>query len=79
LGFVEVGLTATLQLAGVSGAQAVLATLAYRLVSFWLPIPVGMIAYVFFRRRYGGVTSNGNGTGQEATAATAAKPTHEQS
>lgn len=76
LGFVEVGLVATLQLAGISGAQAVLATLAYRLVSFWLPIPVGMIAYVLFRRRYGGVTSNGNGTDNEKAAAAADKPTH---
>jgi uncharacterized membrane protein YbhN (UPF0104 family) len=28
------------------------ATLAYRLVSFWLPIPVGGAGYVLFRRRY---------------------------
>ena len=39
LGFVEAGLTATLTLAGVSAADAVLATLAYRLVSYWLPLP----------------------------------------
>ena len=54
LGFVEVGLVGTLQLAGVSPAQAVLATLAYRLVAFWLPIPAGLVAYVLYRRRYGG-------------------------
>ncbi len=54
LGFVEVGLVGTLQLAGVSPAQAVLATLAYRLVAFWLPIPLGIVAYVFYTRRYGG-------------------------
>ncbi len=54
LGFVEVGLVGTLQLAGVSPAQAVLATLAYRLVAFWLPIPLGLIAYVVYRRRFGG-------------------------
>jgi uncharacterized protein (TIRG00374 family) len=53
LGFVEVGLVGTLQLAGVSPAQAVLATLAYRLVAFWLPIPVGLVAYVVYRRRFG--------------------------
>jgi len=29
------------------------ATLAYRLVSFWLPIPAGGIAAVIHRRRYG--------------------------
>lgn len=49
LGFVEAGLSATLVLAGVSGADAVLATLAYRLVSFWLPIPAGLVAYFAFR------------------------------
>jgi uncharacterized protein (TIRG00374 family) len=53
LGFVEAGLTGTLVLAGVSGAAAVVATLAYRMVSFWLPIPAGAIAAVIHRRRYG--------------------------
>jgi uncharacterized protein (TIRG00374 family) len=50
LGFVEVGLAATLGLAGVGAAEATLATLAYRLISFWLPIPVGGVAYVLARR-----------------------------
>jgi uncharacterized protein (TIRG00374 family) len=54
LGFVEAGLTATLALAGVGGGAAVVATLTYRLVSFWLPIPAGLVAYGLFRRRYGG-------------------------
>jgi putative heme transporter len=53
LGFVEAGLTATLALARVSPANAVLATLAYRLVSYWLPLPVGLVASVLHRRRYG--------------------------
>jgi hypothetical protein len=53
LGFVEAGLTATLALAGVPGGAAVLATLAYRLVSYWLPLPVGLVATVLHRRRYG--------------------------
>jgi len=52
LGFVEAGLTATLTLAGVNAADAVLATLAYRLVSYWLPLVVGPLAYVLHRRRY---------------------------
>jgi hypothetical protein len=51
LGFVEAGLTATLILAGVPGAQATLATLAYRLVSYWLPIAAGPVAYGLYRRR----------------------------
>ncbi len=54
LGFVEAGLTATLTLAGVSAADAVLATLAYRLVSYWLPLLAGPFAYVAHRRRYVG-------------------------
>jgi uncharacterized protein (TIRG00374 family) len=52
LGFVEAGLTATLTLAGVNAADAVLATLAYRLVSYWLPLMVGPFAYLLHRRRY---------------------------
>jgi uncharacterized protein (TIRG00374 family) len=53
LGFVEAGLVGVLTLAGVNAGDAVVATLAYRLVAFWLPIPVGGVAYVVFRRRYG--------------------------
>jgi uncharacterized protein (TIRG00374 family) len=52
LGFVEAGLATTLGLAGVSGARAVLATLAYRLVSYWLPLIAGAVAYPVYRRRY---------------------------
>jgi uncharacterized protein (TIRG00374 family) len=52
LGLVEAGLTGTLVLAGVHPAQAVLATLLYRLASYWLPILAGVVAYALFRRRY---------------------------
>jgi uncharacterized protein (TIRG00374 family) len=52
LGFVEAGLTGLLALAGVSGGQAALATLTYRLVSYWLPLPLGAAAIVAHRRRY---------------------------
>lgn len=45
LGFVEAGLTGTLVLAGMSAGDAATATLAYRLVSYWLPIPLGGLAY----------------------------------
>ncbi len=51
LGFVEAGLTAMLVLAGVDASDAILATLDYRLVSFWLPLPAGAIAAWLFRRR----------------------------
>jgi len=53
LGFVEAGLTGTLALAGVTGGAAVLASLAYRLVSYWLPLPAGVVGWVLHRRRYG--------------------------
>jgi uncharacterized protein (TIRG00374 family) len=54
LGFVEAGLVGTLTLSGVPASDAVLATLLYRLLSYWLPIPLGGIAYLLFRRRYPG-------------------------
>lgn len=50
LGFVEAGLTGTLALAGLSAGDAIVVTLAYRLVSFWLPIPIGALAYLVYRR-----------------------------
>ena len=52
LGFVEAGLTGLLALAGVAAGDAVLAVLAYRLVSFWLPLPIGGVAAVLHRRHY---------------------------
>lgn len=53
LGFVEAGLTAMLMLSGVPSAEALLATLAYRIVSYWLPLPAGLVAHLLFRHRYG--------------------------
>src|SRR3954451_12406054 len=53
LGFVEAGLTAMLTLAGVTAGNAVLATFAYRLFSYWLPMPVGLGAWFWHRHRYG--------------------------
>jgi uncharacterized protein (TIRG00374 family) len=52
LGFVEAGLTGMLTLAGVGAGNAVLVTFAYRLFSYWLPMPVGFGAWVWHRRRY---------------------------
>lgn len=54
LGFVEAGLTGTLALAGVASGDAVVATLAYRLAAYWLPLPAGAIAYAIHRRTYAG-------------------------
>lgn len=53
VGFVEAGLTGMLVLAGVPGEEALLATLAYRIVSYWLPLPAGLGAHFAFRHRYG--------------------------
>lgn len=53
LGFVEAGLTGMLTAAGVSAQQALVSTLAYRVASFWLPLPAGAVAYFLFHRRYG--------------------------
>jgi len=50
LGFVEAGLTATLALAGVSAGDAVLATFAYRLFSYWLQLPLGLVGAALARR-----------------------------
>ncbi|HEY5109122.1 MAG TPA: lysylphosphatidylglycerol synthase transmembrane domain-containing protein [Acidimicrobiales bacterium] len=52
IGVVEASLAGFLALAGLDGAQAVLATLAYRLASYWLPMLAGPVAYAAFRHRY---------------------------
>jgi hypothetical protein len=58
LGFVEAGLVGTLTLAGVSAHDALTATLLYRLVAYWLPLPVGGVVYVLFRLRYEGMRNS---------------------
>jgi uncharacterized protein (TIRG00374 family) len=52
LGIVEAGLTGLLVLAEVNSSQAVLATLTYRIASYWVPLLAGPIAYGLFRFRY---------------------------
>jgi uncharacterized protein (TIRG00374 family) len=52
LGIVEASLSGLLIAAGLSGAEALLATLAYRLASYWLPLLSGPFAYGAFRHRY---------------------------
>jgi uncharacterized protein (TIRG00374 family) len=66
IGFVEAGLTATLALAGVNPGDAVVATLIYRLMSYWLPLPIGLLAATAHRILYGG--------GRTASAETARAP-----
>ena len=50
----DADLLGPLTLAGVPGPDALAATLLYRLVSYWLPIPVGGVAYLLFRRNLSG-------------------------
>src|SRR6266480_796779 len=52
LGIVEASLTGLLVLAEVNSSQAVLATLTYRLASYWAPLLAGPVAYGLFRMRY---------------------------
>ena len=53
LGIVEASLSGLLILAGVKPDRAVLATLTFRLASYWFPIMAGAVSYYLFRRRYG--------------------------
>ena len=49
----EASLSGLLILAGVHPSTAFLATLAYRVAAYWLPLLAGPPAYLLFRRRYG--------------------------
>jgi uncharacterized protein (TIRG00374 family) len=51
LGFVETGLAGLLVVAGAPTDQALAGTLLYRLASYWLPIPVGALAWAGWRIR----------------------------
>jgi uncharacterized protein (TIRG00374 family) len=52
LGVVEASLSGLLILTGMSAGDALVATLAYRLASYWLPLAASPVAYGVFRRRY---------------------------
>jgi hypothetical protein len=53
IGIVEASLSGLLVLANVPSSSAVLATLVFRLGSYWLPTIAGGVCYILFRRRYG--------------------------
>jgi uncharacterized protein (TIRG00374 family) len=53
LGLVEASLSGLLILAGVRPGYAFLATLAYRIASYWLPLLAGPPAYLLYRHHYG--------------------------
>ena len=50
------------------GGDAVVATLAYRIISYWLPILVGPFAYLAFRLRYGKPGQGGGAAGAGGAA-----------
>jgi uncharacterized membrane protein YbhN (UPF0104 family) len=52
LGTVEAALTAGLTAAGVPGAVAISAVLLFRLLTFWLPVPIGWAALNFLERNH---------------------------
>jgi uncharacterized protein (TIRG00374 family) len=51
VGGVEGGLIATFLAFGVDGGVTILAVLSYRVISYWLPVLPGLVAYVPLRRR----------------------------
>jgi uncharacterized membrane protein YbhN (UPF0104 family) len=51
LGAVEVALTASLTAAGVDAATAVSAVLLYRVVTFWIPVPIGWASSQWLSKR----------------------------
>jgi uncharacterized protein (TIRG00374 family) len=54
LGGVEGGMIGAFLALGVNGGDAVLAVLAYRALSFWLPTLPGLVAYLQLRRTIAG-------------------------
>jgi glycosyltransferase 2 family protein len=50
LGAVEAALTAGLTAAGLQGGVAVSAVLLFRVLTFWLPVPIGWVAFNYLER-----------------------------
>ncbi|MFI5035845.1 MAG: YbhN family protein [Acidimicrobiales bacterium] len=67
LGVVEATLIPTLVGFGVPHGQAILAVLSYRLVNFWIPIPIGGAAYASLQWRRDRGASAAPATGPEPT------------
>lgn len=63
LGIVEASLSGLLVLANVPSANAVVATLAFRIGSYWLPTMAGGVCYILYRRRYGALRQVGENGG----------------
>ena len=52
LGAVEVALSTGLTAAGMAGAAAVSAVLLFRIATFWLPVPIGLVATRILQRQH---------------------------
>jgi uncharacterized membrane protein YbhN (UPF0104 family) len=48
---VEAALTAGLVAAGLHGTEAASAVLLFRLLTFWLPVPIGWVALNYLERK----------------------------
>ena len=68
LGIIEGVLIATLVPFGVPHGQAILAVLAYRLVNFWIPIPIGGVSYASLQWRKEGSLTKVPGSGPSPVA-----------
>jgi uncharacterized membrane protein YbhN (UPF0104 family) len=51
IGAVEAALTAGLAATGLHGTEAASAVLLFRLLTFWLPVPVGWVAFSYLERK----------------------------
>ena len=51
VGAVEAALTAGLVAAGLHGTEAASAVLLFRLLTFWLPVPIGWVALNYLERK----------------------------
>jgi uncharacterized membrane protein YbhN (UPF0104 family) len=52
VGFVEIGLYSTLIISGIPARDAGVATIAYRMVSWWFPVVSGLVAWFAFKARF---------------------------
>jgi hypothetical protein len=68
LGFVEASVGSQLVLAGVPSGAAFVATLACRLLCYWLPVLAGGVAYLIFRHRYLAAWRRSSGTSKRHVA-----------
>jgi len=68
LGFVEAGVTGTLVLAGAGSEQALAAVAIYRLISCWIPVAAGCVAYAWSVARRATAAAPTNGPSRPSPA-----------